>query len=63
MKTIFSITVLILYTPFIIAQSPIYLNPNASIESRVNDPLERMKIEEKIGQMSQADPGVVIFSC
>ena len=33
--------------------SPIYLNPNASIESRVNDLMSRMTIEDKVYQMNQ----------
>jgi beta-glucosidase len=30
---------------------PVYKNPNASIEERVNDLLPRMTIEEKVSQM------------
>jgi beta-glucosidase len=39
----------------IVAQKnvPVYLNPKASVEERVNDLLSRMTIEEKIGQMNQ----------
>tara|TARA_B100001059_G_scaffold70760_1_gene67856 strand:+ start:96 stop:2456 length:2361 start_codon:yes stop_codon:yes gene_type:complete len=33
--------------------SPIYLNPSASIENRVNDLMSRMTIEEKVCQMNQ----------
>ena len=33
--------------------SPIYLNPNVSIESRVNDLMSRMTIEDKVYQMNQ----------
>ena len=32
---------------------PIYKNPKASIEQRVNDLLSRMTLEEKVGQMNQ----------
>jgi beta-glucosidase len=32
-----------------------YLNPKASVNQRVNDVLERMTVEEKIGQMMQVD--------
>jgi len=37
------------------AQTPIYLDPEAPIESRVSDLLGRMTLEEKVGQMTQAD--------
>ncbi|MBU0475083.1 MAG: glycoside hydrolase family 3 C-terminal domain-containing protein [Bacteroidetes bacterium] len=37
------------------AQTPIYLNPNALTSERVNDLLSRMTLDEKIGQMTQAD--------
>ena len=33
--------------------SPIYLNPNASVENRVNDLMDRMTLEEKVYQMNQ----------
>ena len=39
--------------------TPVYLNPDEPIENRVNDLLERMTIEEKIGQMSQLDITVI----
>lgn len=35
------------------AQQPIYQNPSASVEDRVEDLLGRMTIEEKVGQMNQ----------
>jgi beta-glucosidase len=35
------------------AGTPTYLNPHASIDSRVNDLLGRMTLEEKVGQMDQ----------
>lgn len=34
---------------------PIYQNPNYSVEERVDDLLSRMTLEEKIGQMTQAE--------
>ena len=34
-------------------KQPIYKNPKASIEQRVNDLLSRMTLEEKVGQMNQ----------
>ena len=33
--------------------SPIYLNPNASVENRVNDLMDRMTLREKVYQMNQ----------
>lgn len=36
-------------------ERPLYLDPNASIEDRVEDLLARMTLDEKIGQMSQID--------
>ena len=33
--------------------SPIYLNPNASVENRVNDLMDRMTLHEKVYQMNQ----------
>jgi beta-glucosidase len=35
------------------AGQPLYLNAHASIDSRVNDLLHRMTLEEKVGQMDQ----------
>ncbi len=35
------------------AKTPIYKNPKAPIEQRVNDLLNRMTLEEKVGQMNQ----------
>jgi len=35
------------------AGTPTYMNPHASIDSRVNDLLGRMTLEEKVGQMDQ----------
>ncbi|MCH8557507.1 MAG: glycoside hydrolase family 3 C-terminal domain-containing protein [Balneolia bacterium] len=39
--------------------SPLYLDPNASIDDRVEDLLSRMTIEEKVGQMNQLDISVI----
>lgn len=50
----------LIFTIFIIssnciAQTLVYQNPNASVNDRVNDLLGRMTLDEKIGQMTQAD--------
>ena len=34
-------------------QQPLYKNPKASVEQRVDDLLRRMTLEEKVGQMNQ----------
>jgi beta-glucosidase len=39
------------------ATTPIYKNPKAAIEDRVQDLLERMTIEEKAGQLNQLNGG------
>lgn len=36
----------------------IYKNPNEAVEDRIQDLLQRMTIEEKIGQMTQIHRGV-----
>ena len=41
------------------AQTPIYLDSTAAIEDRVDDLLARMSLDEKIGQMTQADRSVL----
>ena len=41
------------------AQRPAYLNPGLAVERRVEDLLSRMTLEEKIGQMTQAERGAV----
>ncbi len=42
-----------------IAARPAYLNPGVAVERRVTDLLGRMTLEEKIGQMTQAERGAV----
>jgi len=37
----------------------VYKDPTASVEARVNDLLSRMTLDEKIGQMTQADLSVI----
>jgi beta-glucosidase len=39
--------------------SQVYLNPNAPTEARVNDLLSQMTLQEKVGQMTQAERGSV----
>jgi beta-glucosidase len=41
------------------AKEPVYLDAKAPIGRRVNDLLSRMTLEEKIGQMTQAERGAV----
>ncbi len=41
------------------AQSPVYLDSTATVDERVRDLLNRMTLDEKIGQMTQADIGAL----
>ena len=41
------------------AQTPDYLNPDLPVDVRLEDLLSRMTLEEKIGQMTQADHAAV----
>ena len=41
------------------AETPSYLNPHLPLDTRVRDLLARMTLDEKIGQMAQADSGAV----
>ncbi|HEX6337370.1 MAG TPA: glycoside hydrolase family 3 protein [Jiangellaceae bacterium] len=41
------------------AERPEYMNPGLAVERRVEDLLARMTLEEKIGQMTQAERGAV----
>ncbi len=41
------------------AEVPSYLNPNLPVDTRVRDLLSRMTLDEKIGQMTQADLGAL----
>jgi hypothetical protein len=38
---------------------PLYRNPHAPVSSRVDDLLKRMSLDDKIGQMTQAERGAV----
>lgn len=49
------ITLLLIQQTNILAQTPIYLDPKAAIDKRVEDLIGRMTIDEKIGQMMQVD--------
>jgi len=40
--------------------TPVYLDPKQPVEARVKDLLSRMTLDEKIGQMTQADKDAVI---
>jgi beta-glucosidase len=42
-----------------VAAGPVYLNPHMAVGRRVADLLGRMTLEEKIGQMTQAERGAV----
>lgn len=53
------ITIYILTVSNLIAQNQIYLDPSASNDSRVEDLLAKMTLDEKIGQMTQADHAAV----
>ncbi|HMG53219.1 MAG TPA: glycoside hydrolase family 3 N-terminal domain-containing protein, partial [Kofleriaceae bacterium] len=45
-----------------LAQSPPYKDPSLPIPTRVNDLLSRMSLDEKLGQMTQAERGAVTNS-
>lgn len=58
-----SCTFLLLLLFFAIAgRSQIYLDPDAPVDERVADLLSRMSLEEKIGQMTQAERNAIIAS-
>src|SRR5215471_14939985 len=42
----------------IMAQQPLYKNPNAPMEQRADDLLSRMSIEEKNSQLMSDSPGI-----
>ncbi|MBK7980652.1 MAG: beta-glucosidase BglX [Ignavibacteriae bacterium] len=51
LKKIFSIVIILISTTIVFSQT--YKNPKANIEDRINDLLNRMTLDEKIGQMQQ----------
>jgi len=53
----FFIFTLILLIPTTKASAQVYLDSTTSVEARVEDLLSRMTLDEKIGQMTQADRG------
>ncbi len=55
MKTIQILLLFIFFSSFLNAQT--YLDPDAPVEERVDDLLSRMTLEEKVGQMVQAERG------
>ena len=57
MKSIQILLLALFFTPFLNAQT--YLDPDAPVEERVDDLLSRMTLEEKAGQMVQAERGSV----
>lgn len=58
MKIFKTITLAIAMTPGVVScndadKAPLYRNPDAPVEKRVDDLLSRMTLEEKVGQMNQ----------
>lgn len=53
--SLFSLFFVFFSSGFLTNDTPVYQDPDESIENRVDDLLNRMTIEEKIGQMSQLD--------
>jgi len=41
-----------------IGQTPVYLDPNASVDVRVNDLISKMSLKEKVSQMQYAAPAI-----
>jgi beta-glucosidase len=46
----------------LIAQTPVYLDPAAPVDQRVDDLIGRMTLDEKIGQMMQVDHPAVLYN-
>ncbi|HKK10858.1 MAG TPA: glycoside hydrolase family 3 N-terminal domain-containing protein, partial [Bacteroidales bacterium] len=57
MKTIRILILILILSPVLQAQT--YLDPDAPVEERVEDLLSRMTLEEKVGQMVQAERGSI----
>jgi beta-glucosidase len=53
------VLILTINTVLVAQSTPIYQNPNASIDERVEDLLSRMTISEKIGQMTQINVDMI----
>src|SRR5215471_18114056 len=49
---------LLLCASTLVAQQPLYKNPNAPMEQRADDLLSRMSIEEKISQLMSDSPAI-----
>lgn len=58
MKKNFCLGITILVSLLTQAQQPTYLNTNAPLETRVQDLVARLTLEEKIGQMVYTAPGI-----
>ena len=57
MKSIQVLLLALFFTPLLNAQT--YLDPDAPVEERVEDLLSRMTLDEKAGQMVQAERGSI----
>ena len=57
MKTIRIFILIFIFSPVLQAQT--YLDPDAPVDERVDDLLSRMTLEEKVGQMVQAERGSI----
>jgi len=57
-KKYFIICFLIFFTVGLLAQPPAYLNPSVPLESRVQDLLKQMTLEEKASQINNTSPAI-----
>jgi len=53
------VLMLVMMSPSIAQESPPYLDPSLDVETRVEDLLSRMTLEEKIGQMTLVEKGSI----
>lgn len=58
MKKNFIFCLLLLFTARLTAQSPVYLNSSLPVETRVQDLLQRMTLEEKASQINNTSPAI-----